>query len=170
MKRIVAALAFTAALTLGVTACSSEAEPAPEPETETVETATSDAGTETDGDTGEQAVLSNPEACLSLMEPLEEVNLAFVSIAEDAQSDPQTAIDMWRTLSDTFEEFGATVANPEVAALATAVGEDGHALTDAMQRVYVDQDMSAMNDFTTANTAFFESYEELLSLCNTTAP
>lgn len=165
MKRVVAAVALLAAVALGTSACSSDSEPAEEP---VVEETSSVVEEEDTTEETPAADLSTADACLSLAEPIQEVNLAFASMAEDAQSDPQTAVDMWRTLSETFEEFGATVANPEVAELATAVGEDGHALTDIMQQVYVDQDFSSMDEFSSANEAFWASYEELLGLCDTT--
>ncbi len=114
------------------------------------------------------ADLSLANACLSLVEPLQDANLAMLKVAETTANDPQSAVDVWRAFSVAFEDFGTTAANPEVAALSTAVGENGHALTDVMEKVYVESDVSAMGDFTDANDAFFKSYQELLNLCGTT--
>lgn len=111
--------------------------------------------------------VSTVDACLSLMEPLQKANLAMLKIAEESSNDPQSAVDMWRALSVEFEDFGKVAANAEVAALSAAVGEDGHALTDAMEKVYVNNDFSVMTEFMTANDAFWQSYTELLELCDT---
>lgn len=69
-------------------------------------------------------------------------------------------------MSEAFADFGETVKNPEVATLSTAVGTTGNALTDLLQKIYVDNDLSAMGEFTEANDAFFAAYEELLGLCD----
>lgn len=181
MKRTIAAIALAISASLGLAACSGSDDAAPEPDVETTAPAEEEAA---DDPAAEEVVeddsavseadevqastpdLSTLDACVSLMEPLQEANLAMAELAQ-AADDPQNAVDMWRALSESFESFGETAGNAEVAELATAVGEDGHALTDVLQKVYVDEDMSAMGEFTEANDAFFASYQEILGLCDT---
>ena len=163
-------LVSTAAL--GLAGCSGSADATVEPTT--VATTTTSEPTEVvvteEADVDEEAPavdLSLVNACLSLTEPLQKANLAMLEISAAATNDAQSAVDSWRALSVAFEEFGVTAANPEVAALSTAVGETGHALTDALEKIYVNQEMDAVGEFTETNDAFFKAYQELLNLCNT---
>lgn len=161
---------------LGLAGCSESSDPVPEPTTITATvTVTATSETAMAEVVEEEAVeektpaadLSLVDACMSLAEPLQKANLAVLEIAEKTTTDPQSAVDAWRALSVAFADFGGTAANPEVAALSAAVGENGHALTDVMQRVFVNEDFSAMGDFTKANDAFFKTYQEILNLCGT---
>lgn len=104
---------------------------------------------------------------LPLAEPLGKANAAMLAIADDTANDPQNAVDMWRALAVAFEDSGASATNPKVAELSAAVGTNGHALADEMQRVFVDQDVSQMGAYTEASDAFFTSYGEILELCDT---
>ena len=164
-------LVSTAAL--GLAGCSGSADPTVEPTTvattttaEPTEAAvTEKADVEKEADASD---LSLASACLSLTEPLQKANSAMLEISAAATNDAQSAVDSWRALSVAFEDFGVTAANPEVAALSASVGETGHALTDVLEKVYVEQNMDAMGEFTQANDAFFKAYQELLGLCNTT--
>lgn len=167
MKRMFTLVAVVTAAALGVAGCSSDAQPEEEPVAEEVSAAPVEA-VEEETDAPEGTDLSTVDACLALMEPLQEANLAMQELAQEDTEDPETAIAMWRTLSETFEEFGETASDPEMAALSTEVGEHGHALTDVMEKLYLEEDLSAMNEFSAANTAFFDSYQELLGLCNAT--
>lgn len=192
MRRAIVALVLATAVALGLSSCGGSPDPAPVSETVTstpMETSTPletsvAVETPTGAETPTEAEIATVEAeatddappavdlsmmndCMSLMEPLQEANLALVKIAESATNDPQSAVDMWRALSQAFEDFGNTAANIEVAELSAAVGETGHALTDVLQKIYVDQDLSAASEFNTANDAFFAAYQELLELCNT---
>lgn len=170
MKRLFTVVAAVAAVALGVAGCSSDTEPAEDPVVEEASTAPEEvvedetAGSDTDTEAG------SIDACLALMEPLQEANAAMLAIAEDGANDPESTVAMWRALSQSFEDFGETASDPELAALSTAVGEDGHALTDVLETMYVDNDMSVVNEFTAANDAFFESYQELLESCGPTMP
>lgn len=189
MRRTLAisTIAVTCMALLGLSGCSAPSDPEPQTtaatsespsmevvEEETVspvETEVSESATpaeETPAEETPAADLSLANACLSLVEPLQEANLAMLKVAETTANDPQSAVDVWRAFSVAFEDFGTTAANPEVAALSAAVGENGHALTDVMEKVYVESDVSAMGEFTDANDAFFKSYQELLNLCGTT--
>lgn len=174
MKHVLIGLISAAAV--GLAGCSGTSDPTPEPMPEPEATAVAETLTPTEVDIEDDAAeddnrvvdLSTFDACLSLMEPLQEANLAMIKISEDATNDPQSAVDMWRALSNAFEKFGKAAANAEVAALSTAVGEDGHALTDAMEKIYVKNDLGAYSEFTEANDAFWKSYQKLLELCDTT--
>ncbi len=178
MKRAIATFTLTliSIAALGLTGCSGTSDPVPEPTTvTTTETVTATSEPAVVEVVEEEAVeektpaadLSLVNACMSLAEPLQKANLAMLEIAEKTTTDPQSAVDAWRALSVAFADFGGTAANPEVAALSAAVGENGHALTDVMQRVYVNEDFSALGDFTEANDAFFKAYQEMLNLCGT---
>ena len=164
-------LVSTAALVLA--GCSGSADPTVEPTTVATTTtsepteaaATEEADVEKEADAPD---LSLASACLSLTEPLQKANSAMLEITESATNDAQSAVDSWRALSVAFEDFGATAANPEVAALSASVGDTGHALTDVLEKVYVEKNMDAMGDFAQANDAFFKAYQELLGLCGST--
>lgn len=172
MKRAIASLALFGAAMLGLTGCSGSPDAAPETVSEAVPTqsqaAAETATTERPTDDEAPAVdMSMANACLSLTEPLNQANTAMLALAQDTTNDPQNAVDLWRALAVAFEDFGSTAANSEVADLAAAVGSDGHALADEMQKVFVDQDITQMSAYTEASDNFFESYEEILTLCNT---
>ncbi len=177
MNRHIAAITIAAGAILGLSACggtdNSTESSAPVAEQtvaaapETSAPAKEEAKEETTGGATRAVDMSLVDECLSLTEPLGKANAAMLKIADDTSNDPQDAVDMWRALAVAFEDFGKVAANPKVAELSAAVGTDGHALADEMQKVYVDNDMSSLGAFTQANDKFFASYGELLELCDT---
>ena len=177
MNRRIVALTIATASLLGLSACggsdSSTESSAPVAEQtvaaapETSAPAKEEAKEETTGGATRSADMSLVDECLSLTEPLGKASAAMLKIADDTSNDPQDAVDMWRALAVAFEDFGKVAANTKVAELSAAVGTDGHALADEMQKVYVDEDIASLGAFTQANDKFFASYGELLELCNT---
>ncbi len=173
MNRRIAALTIAAGAILGLSACGgsdnsaeSSAPTAAQTTAAAPETSTP-AKEEAKEETTRSADMSLVDGCMSLAEPLGKANAAMLKIADDTSNNPQNAVDMWRALAVAFEDFGKVAANPKVAELSAAVGTDGHALADEMQKVYVDNDMSSLGAFTQANDKFFASYGELLELCDT---
>lgn len=168
MNRRIAAWVVAAVTMLSLAACSggSDApeEPtggvtsaAPEPTTEEPAEPTEEAG-------GEQSVAL---ACASMAGPIGEAGERMAELAEVESGDPQTVVDTWTALVDAFDSISGTVTNAEVLAAASAVHEDITTLRDAMQTVYVDEDLSAMSDYVAAATSWQESYSALMTLCST---
>ncbi|MFT3943212.1 MAG: hypothetical protein QM705_05225 [Ancrocorticia sp.] len=178
MNRRIVALTIATASLLGLSACggsgSSTESSAPVAEQTVAAAPEASAPTEDESkedeskeDATRSADMSLVDECLSLTEPLGKANAAMLKIADDTSNDPQDAVDTWRALAVAFEDFGKVAANTKVAELSAAVGTDGHALADEMQKVYVDEDIASLGAFTQANDKFFASYGELLELCNT---
>lgn len=166
MKRIGAVVAVLTAASLGLVGCSSDSEPAEETveeTTSTVEETTEETAAEetTEESTDESSV----EACLALQQPILEANEKMLELAADDSTDPQNAVDMWRELADALTEVSETAKDQTMADKAKVAAEDAHALTDALQKIYVENDFSAMDEFSTANENFNKSYQELLELC-----
>lgn len=97
--------------------------------------------------------------------PLAEASLAMAESAQAGTSDPQTAVDVWTDLANGFEAIADEVQNAEVKAAATTAHEDIAAVRDAMQKVYVENDMGAMDEYTAATEEMNESYTALMELC-----
>jgi hypothetical protein len=94
-----------------------------------------------------------------------EASTAMAESAQASVSDPQTAVNVWTDLANGFETIAADAQNAEVKTAATAAHADIAAVRDAMQKVFVDQDMGAMGEYTTATENMNTSYTALLELC-----
>lgn len=97
--------------------------------------------------------------------PIAEASQKMSEIASVATSDPQSAVDAWSTLVEAYRSVADNVTNAEVKAVASAVRDDLTTLRDAMEKVYVEQDMGAMTEFMDATGAMQESMTELQTLC-----
>jgi len=166
MNSRIAACAVAAITMLGLTACSAgpsvtTATPAPSTAAAAEPTAAAPSALAEEPGT-DQAVT---EACLGLAAPMVEASVAMQKIATIGSDDPQSAVDSWTALVNAFQKFAKSAANPKVKAAATRVYKDIRALRDAMQKLYVEEDLTAMTDFTKANTAFQTSYTALNKLC-----
>lgn len=172
MKRIGAVVAVLTAATLGLVGCSSDSEPAEETveeTTSTVEETTEETAAEEEA-TGESTIDdASVESCLALQEPFAEANAKALELAADDSADPQNVVDMYRAIADALTEVGDTTSDATLAEKAKAAAEDAHALTDALQKVYVDNDFSALEDYTTKVNNFSESYQEVLAVCGAEA-
>jgi len=165
MNRRIATPVIAMAAALAMTACSGS--PA-----DTTSTAPADAATTapsaapaTSSDADAGADQSAAEACLSMAGPIAEAREKLSEIASVGLGDPQAAVDSWSTLVEAYRSVVDTVTNPEVKAAAATVRDDLTTLRDAMQKVYVDQDMGALSEFTDATSAWQASQNELLNLC-----
>jgi len=159
MKKLLTSLAIIATAMLGVTACSGGATPVAQVETPAPAPAEH---TEESGAGLDEATM---QACLDIAGSFAEASTAMAQIATHGNVAPQEAVDMWSALVTALDSVANSSSNPEVKAAATAAHADFAALRDAMQKVYVDGDMSAMGDYATAAAAIQESYQALLNLC-----
>lgn len=119
----------------------------------------------TSSDSSPDAEQSLAQACQSMAGPIAEASEKMYEIASVATSDPQSAVDAWSTLVEAYRSVADNVTNAEVKAVAGAVRDDLTTLRDAMQEVYLEQDMGAMTAFTDATAAMQESMTELQTLC-----
>ena len=103
-------------------------------------------------------------ACLQMAGPISDANAEMINLYQQP-IDAQAAVDAWTSLTDAFGEISETVTNADVKSAAEAVHTDTTDLRDAMQKVYVEQDLSAMNDYTAATERFSTSYTALINLC-----
>lgn len=123
------------------------------------------AASPTSSDSAPDAEQSLAQACLSMAGPIAEASQKMSEIASVATSDPQSAVDAWSTLVEAYRSVADNVTNAEVKAVASAVRDDLTTLRDAMEKVYVEQDMGAMTEFMDATGAMQESMTELQTLC-----
>lgn len=189
MNRLIVSAVIVATTVLGVSACSEGSGDSPTPAASATATAvpttadpttpaveptsaapttpaaepTSPAPATPAADTS--TVQSVTAACMSLVGPMLEASQAMSEIASATAIDAQSAVDSWSTLVDAYRAVAETVVNPEVKAAATALQGDLTALRDAMQKVYVEQDMGAMSEFMDATAAWEISQTDLQTLC-----
>ena len=97
--------------------------------------------------------------------PLAEASTAMAKIASVDKADAQSAVKTWTTLVDAFRKVADSVSNQEVKAAATTLHKDLAAVRDALKKIYLDGDMTAMSDLTTASTDMQTSYTALNKLC-----
>ncbi|MHA3682730.1 hypothetical protein ACXR2W_00510 [Leucobacter sp. HY1908] len=105
------------------------------------------------------------EGCVAMAGPLADAGQAMQESMEDATSDPQAAVAVWTDLTNGFETIAAEAQNDEVKAAATTVHTDVAAMRDAVQKVFVNNDVSLMAEYTAAAEAMGKSYSALLTLC-----
>lgn len=162
MKHTLTTLAVATAVVFGLTACSgSEAPVEAEVSTETAAPIEEVAPSETGGlDQG------TVQACLDMAGPMQEANIAMLEKLGDGKTPPQEVVDMYSDLANAIGKIADTTSTPEVKAAASAAHTDFTALRDAMQKVYVEGDMSSMGEYATAASAVQESYTALLELCS----
>ncbi|MFT3877713.1 MAG: hypothetical protein QM708_15025 [Propioniciclava sp.] len=169
MKRVLTTCAVAAVAALGLSACSGAPGASTTPSTPAAPAAsatptpanTTSAPAQTSS--GTQSVQA---ACLSLAGPLTDANTEMSKLASVSSNDPQSAVDSWTALVNAFASFKDTVSNPEVKDAATSAHKDLAAVRDAMKKVYVDKDMAAMGDYTTATNNMQTSYTALMTLCS----
>lgn len=163
MNRMIVALAIVTISALGMTACSGDTAPAAtDVQTNTPAPAPQES-TPTQSTDLDPATL---QACLDIAGPFAEASNGMQQLAGSGAASPQEVVDMWTKLVDALGSIADSTSNEEVKNAAAAAHTDFAALRDAMQRVYVDGDMSAMDDYTAATTAIQSSYPALLELCS----
>jgi hypothetical protein len=101
---------------------------------------------------------------LKIAEPLQEASATMAGLS-DVSNDPQSAVDAWTALADMYTSFSQSVTNTDVKSAAEAVAEDTSQVRDAIQKVYVDNDMNALDEFSTASSEWQTSYTALTTLC-----
>lgn len=163
MKRIGAVVAVLTAAALGLVGCSSDSEPAEETVEETTSTVEETADETAAEETTEADVALT--ACLALQEPFAEAQAKLSALAADESSDPEDIVEMYSALADALTEVSETASDATLAAQAQVAADDANALVEATQKVYVEEDFNAMEEYTTATTDFMESYQELMALC-----
>lgn len=156
MNRRLAALAIAATALLGMTACSATSNASENASAPSATSAPSKTAT-----TSEQTVA---EACVSMAGPLQEASTTMSSLAT-AGSDPQAAVGSWTALVDAYQKVADTVTNIDVKAAAATATTDLTAVRDALSKIYVDGDMGAMGDLTTASGDMQTSLTALTTLC-----
>lgn len=162
-RRIIGLVASVAVL-FGLTGCSGDSSPDETAAAAPAET-TSAAPVEETTPAAEESSQTVQEACLAMSGPLADASIAMAESAQAGTSDPQTAVDVWTDLASGFETIAAEVQNAEVKAAATTAHADIAAVRDAMQKVFVDGDMGAMDEYTAAAESMNESYTALLEFC-----
>lgn len=160
---------FAAAALFGVTACSeTPSDPAATTTTDSTmgePTTASEEPSAIDSEAGADEEQSVAEACLGLSEPLSRAGEELSDIASGATGDPQEAVDLWSEIVEIYEDAADSVSNAEVEAAARAASEDVAKLRDQVQKVFVDQDMGAMDAYNEAVAEFEEAQTELMELC-----
>lgn len=169
MKSRIAACAIATVSLIGLTACSSGSESANPTPTATAaptleETTPPAPEPTTPAATSDSAEQSVEAACLDMAGPMAEASGKMYELSEEP-TDAQNAVDSWTALTDAFGDISNDVTNPEMKAASTAVYNDLSALRDAMQKVYVEEDMTAMGDYMTATQNWSTSYSALMDLC-----
>ncbi|NLE96691.1 MAG: hypothetical protein GX596_01710 [Propionibacterium sp.] len=177
MKRTMPIASVLVAALVGLTACSdgatadestpvadettasAEAEPAPVEEEST--TPEEQQPTEEAAGTGQ----SLSDACLSMAGPMAEASAAMSELASVATSEPQAAVDAWTEMVNAFRSVADSVTNDEVKQAVTVVHDDIADVRDGLQLIFVDGDMSAMQEYTVDVEEFQTSYTELMELC-----
>lgn len=156
MKRRITALALAAAV-FGLSACSGNPSPAEQTPVAEVPVSAPEDSAGPDAET--------LQACRDLAGPFSEASSAMAEIASGGETSRQDAVDMWTALVDALGSVADSASDQEVRDAAAAAQADFASLRDAMQKVYVDGDLSAMGEFTAASTAIQRSYAALLDLC-----
>ncbi len=177
IRRLTAVVAATAALALGVAGCSSDS-----PETTTTDPAEiKELVLDSDADEPEEVVveepapeesaedsasdtggMSNKDACALIATKAAE-GLPDMDAAMD---DYQVIIDSEVALMDAIKEAGEKAADPEFQAVALETYELGMVKVDYDTRIHVDGDTTVkLQEALDAETAFSDSYTELLELC-----
>ncbi|WP_300267944.1 hypothetical protein [Microbacterium sp.] len=159
MNRRIAAWTIATVAVLGLTACSG----APAAEEDTTNDSADSAETAPEEETNtDQSV---EDACGIVIPELTEASSALSSI-DAASADPEATVEEFKTF---ITALGATVdkvSNPEVKDATTAVYDDFVTLGDILEKVVVDQDLSATEELNTVTSDMTESATALQELCS----
>lgn len=158
MNRRIAAWTIATVAVLGLTACAG----APAAEDENADDTSNSAESAPEETNTDQSV---EEACGIVIPELTEASSAMSSI-DAAAADPQATVDEFKTFIGTLGETVDKVSNPEVKEATTAVYDDFVTLGDLLQKVVVDQDVSATEDLSTVTTDMTASATALQELCS----
>jgi len=158
MNRRIAAWTIATVAVLGLTACSG----APATEEDTSNDSSDSAATE---ETETNANQSVEDACGIVIPELTEASSAMSDI-DAAAADPQATVDQFNTFVTSLGETVDKVSNPEVKEATTAVYDDFVTLSEMLQKVVVDQDVSAAEDLSTVTSDMTESATALQELCS----
>ncbi len=159
MNRRIAAWTIAAVAVLGLTACSGG--PAAD-DTKGDDTSNSADSTPTEETNSDQSV---EDACGIVIPELTEASSAMSSV-DVAAADPQATVDEFKTFIGALGETVDKVSNPEVKEATTAVYDDFVTLGDLLQKVVVDQDLSAAEDMSSVTSDMTESATALQELCS----
>lgn len=165
MNRKLAAVVAAVAMTIGLAACGGSNTTTDTTATDTTtqtSSTTSGATSSTDDTTMDQTVT---EACVAMAGPLGEASKAIADSAQGAVDDPSKAVDAWTDLANAFDAIAAESHNAEVKEAVAAVSADVVAVRDAMSKVFVDNDLGAMSEYTTALEGMNKSLTALSTLC-----
>lgn len=154
MNRRIAAWTIVAVAALGLTACSG----APTNANDAKPEGSSSAPAEEPKQEESSSNQSNADACAVAGAKIQEATSAFSGIdMAAAQSDPQGTVDKFSALVDAIGEATDSISNEEVKAAMADFHEDYAALRDVLQKVLVEQDMSAASEMGTLGTDLQES-------------
>lgn len=158
MNRRALALTFTAAAVLGLTACSGAT--AVDESADTSSDSTSSSESAASGDR------SITEACADVQKAITEASGEFTSLDVDAaMADPQGTVQKFQGVADRIGDAVANAGNDEVKAAGEAVHAGYVTLADVLQKVLVDQDLSAIENLTTLQTDLVEDATAFAELC-----
>ena len=172
MNRRIAACAIAAATILGLTACGGGSDSSSDSSTTSAPTTPPAAATSAPAAPAATTPAEEPatgqtvsEACIAMSGPVAEAGGKMVELAQ-APTDAQNAVDSWTALVDAFGEISGSVTNEEVAAAATTVYEDTTRFRDSLQKVYVEGDMTLMDEYIESSQDWSASYTALMELCS----
>jgi len=158
MNRRIAAFAIATVAVLGLTACSGGA--SDDTSNESADSTDSAPAEETNTD---QSV---EEACGIVIPKLMEANSAATEIDTTGATDPQTTVDQFSAVVETFGDAADSVSNEEVKTATTAVYENFGAFSALLSKVLVDGDTSAASEVGTITSDITESATALQELCS----
>ncbi|HCS61813.1 MAG TPA: hypothetical protein DIW46_10540 [Microbacterium sp.] len=158
MNRRIAAWTIATVAVLGLTACSG----APAAEDASKDSDKADDSAAVEETNTDQSV---EDACGIVIPEMTEASSAMNDV-DAAAADPQATVDQFNEVVTALGETADKVTNPEVKDATTAVYDDFVKLADILEKVVVDQDVSASEDLGTISSDMMESATALQELCS----
>ena len=103
---------------------------------------------------------------MKLATPMAEAASAISEASQQVTTAPQKAVEAWQALTDANKSASSSISNTDVKKTVDDLAKDAQAVTDQIEAVYVENDLSKLAEYTNTIQDMSSHQETLTNLCD----
>ena len=103
---------------------------------------------------------------MKLAAPMTEAASTIAEASQQVTTDPQKAVEAWQALTDANKSASSSISNTDVKKTVDDLAKDAQAVTDQIEAVYVENDLSKLAEYTNTIQDMSSHQETLTNLCD----
>ena len=103
---------------------------------------------------------------MKLATPMAEAASSISEASQQVTTDPQKAVEAWQALTDAYKSASSSISNTDVKKTVDDLAKDAQAVTDQIEAVYIENDLSKLAEYTNAIQDMSSHQETLTNLCD----